>query len=510
MKKISIYLSIILVMGTVSCKKILDINDNPNSATNSTPQLTMPIALEGCARIVNTQYLSLGFWVGYYAGSASFAKPAATYSYDIQNTFGAGTWDALYNNLEDIDYVEKQAVALKLPMYEAIAKVLKVVNYQQLVDLWGNVPYTDALKGTGFFAPKYDDAQTIYEDMVKKVDTAINIMKQTGTPASILVNIDGQKIIMFNDVLDPANATTSSQAFVDQWVRFANTVKLRLLMMQSQIPGKDAYIKQNLTGLTTADFLQSGENAEVNPGYQNTKGKFNPFFGMFYSDVNTATDGYNSQKASKNVVDVYRALDDTLRLGYVFSIPATFDRFLGSEFGDPSGTPGAANFHKGSGFIVDPVRPAPIMTSMESLFLQAEAVQRGYLTGSAQALYEEAVRTSFEYDGVASAYAPYMAQTLPEISWANATDKIQLIIGQKWLALNGLNVLAVFNDYRRTGFPNEGTTSIIRAPLSTDPTSKGKVPLRLFYPQSETLYNTANVTAQGNIDIFNTPIFWDK
>jgi len=68
--------------------------------------------------------------------------------------------------------------------------------------------------------------------------------------------------------------------------------------------------------------------------------------------------------------------------------------------------------------------------------------------------------------------------------------------------MNGIDILAAYNDFRRTGFP--------AVPLSTDANSKGKVPVRIFYPQRETLLNNANVVAQGNVDVFTSTVFWDK
>ncbi|HTE32927.1 MAG TPA: SusD/RagB family nutrient-binding outer membrane lipoprotein [Chryseolinea sp.] len=511
MRKSSIFLALMVVGGLASCKKdLLDINKNPNAATSSTPQLTTPIALEGAARIVNTQYNNYAFWVGFYSGSAGFAKPGTTYTYDISSTYQAGTWDAIYNNLEDADYVEQQAIALKLPMYEGLAKVLKVIDYQQLVDQWGNVAYFDALHGLGHFTPKYDDAQAIYEDLVKKLDTAVAIFKNPATAQTILLNIDSKKIILFNNILKTTDPSTVP-LFLEQWARFANTIKLKLLLQQSQIPGRDAYIKQNLIGLGPDDFLRAGEDAAVNPGYQNTKGKFSPIFSVFFSDVATATDAFNSTKASANVIDVYTNMNDLDRLGWVFI--KNGPTFLGSIFGDPSGTTNAASFNRNAvnNVLLNPTRSAPIMISAESLFMQAEAAQRGYFSTSPipQTLYEAAVQASFAYEGLSAKAGAYLAQNRPEVSWTAAPDKIQLIIGQKWLALNSINNLTVYNDYRRTGFPvTSGAT--IQAPLSTDPNSKGKVPIRMFYPQNEALYNTDNVLAQGNIDVFNTPIFWDK
>jgi hypothetical protein len=146
-----------------------------------------------------------------------------------------------------------------------------------------------------------------------------------------------------------------------------------------------------------------------------------------------------------------------------------------------------------------------LMTAAQSLLLQAEAAQRGYINDDPKMLFQNAVTASFEFDGVQDAdiaAADYLAQANPEVNYDLATDKIKLIISQKWYVLNGIDILSVYNDYRRTGFPN--------VPLSIASGSKGKVPIRLLYPQREINLNGANVFQQGSIDPFSTPVFWNK
>jgi hypothetical protein len=493
MKRILFSLTTIAFMGIFGCKKsLLDINQNPNRATNSTAQLTTPVALENAARRANQSYVSLGFWIGYYSTSSGFAKPVETYTYDITSSFMSSVWDNLYNNLEDFDYVERKAIEQDVPVYNAIAKVMKAYDFHQLVDIYGNVPYSNALKGAGSFSPKYDEGQAIYEDLIKKIDTAITIFNTPHTAASINVSLDKAKILLFGGSLTAANIP----AFLNKWVRFSNTLKLKLLVQQSQMSGRDAYIKQNLQGLTSSDFLGLAENALVNPGYTTTAAKMNPWYAYFYTSNGTAGDGFKSTVASKYAIDQYKSTNDP-RISYFYTKVDT--DFTGSVFGDPSGTPKSANIGTPS---LSPTANAIIMTAAESLFLQAEAAQRGYISGDAKMLYENAVLASFQHTGNAAAYEDYMAQEDPAIQWDLASDKIALIIGQKWYAMNGINILATYNDYRRTGFP--------KVPLSTDLSSKGKIPVRLFYPQNEQLLNTANVTAQGTVDVFSTKVFWNK
>src|SRR6476661_7813453 len=100
MRRIFLSFAVLATLMMAGCKKdLLDINNDPNRAVISTPKLTMPVALEGAARVSNQSYFSLAFWTGYWATSAGFSKPGEVYTYDITNTFLAAVWDNLYNNI---------------------------------------------------------------------------------------------------------------------------------------------------------------------------------------------------------------------------------------------------------------------------------------------------------------------------------------------------------------------------------------------------------------------------
>ena len=147
---------------------------------------------------------------------------------------------------------------------------------------------------------------------------------------------------------------------------------------------------------------------------------------------------------------------------------------------------------------------SPILTDFESLFIQAEAAQRGLISGDAKSLYESAVTQSFIYMNLtAGAAAAYLSQSTGLVNFDLATDPKTLILTQKWLSLNGVAPVEIWTDYRRTGIPT------IR--FSPDP---GRVhdspPVRLLYPQDELNVNNDNVTAVGTIDPFTSKIFWQN
>jgi hypothetical protein len=142
---------------------------------------------------------------------------------------------------------------------------------------------------------------------------------------------------------------------------------------------------------------------------------------------------------------------------------------------------------------------------MESMFLQAEAAERGWISGDPQTLYQQAITASYEYllvTSADSAAAAYYSQGLPNVGWAASSNKLEAIIVQKWAALNGLDLLEVWSDYRRLHYPSD-------IPLSNSPNAVSSTPpVRLLYPAVEYQTNLASVQAEGTINQFTSKIFW--
>ncbi|HRQ50680.1 MAG TPA: SusD/RagB family nutrient-binding outer membrane lipoprotein, partial [Agriterribacter sp.] len=143
-----------------------------------------------------------------------------------------------------------------------------------------------------------------------------------------------------------------------------------------------------------------------------------------------------------------------------------------------------------------------LLGSFESLFLQAEAAERGWISGNAKAYYNLAIEESFTYMEAAAGYTGYITQD--EVDLDQAIDKIGRIIEQKWLSLNTINGFEAWNDFRRLGIP--AIPQSLRSP-NADPAYR---PLRLTYRKSELTGNGGEVAKQGTVDPFASAVFWDK
>jgi hypothetical protein len=495
------FLSLLFFVGIAGCKKQLDINENPNQATetNVTAELILPNALHGVGAQTALGYGWLANWMGHWSASGSFNPSTEESSYNITNTFAEGKWAGIYNVLFDLHQVEQKALASNQPFYRGIALIMKAHLFQNLVDLYGNVPYSQAFKPNEFPTPTFDKGEDIYADLQVKLDTAIGIMKT----APVTLAAESVDIVYGGDT--------------DLWIRLANTIKLRLLIRQTEVNPNPTTELAKIKA--EGGVLQSGESADVNPGYQNDVGKQNPFYGT-YGLLPSGQEANTFFRANAYSVNLLKTNNDP-RLGYFFK-PAkspgnAANPYVGTVYGsDPNAAFGGDQTSNiGMGLVKSFNQPQWIITSVESMFLQAEAIQRGWdiggpYAGNPKAAYEAAVRESFIWLGVpdAATAAAAFLQT-PAANWDNAignpeVDPIEFIVNQKYISLIGINPLEAWNDYRRLGVPSDVPLSVLAA------RGNRQIPVRLLYPQAELAVNQANVLAQGTIDPQTSKLFWDK
>jgi hypothetical protein len=315
----------------------------------------------------------------------------------------------------------------------------------------------------------------------------------------------------------------------EMWRKLVNTQRLKLLIRQSELFGSTPPTAE--LAKITADgsgFLMEGETAAVNPGYSNAEFQLNPFYNAYAKNFAGANaDDFN--RANNYVLNKLRSSND-IRYQYYFSPAATplnNNTYFGYDFGFVDQNPdqpkaGNSSNVAGKGLAKSPSQDQWIFTSVESLFLQAEAKQRGWIAGDPKAAFEDAVIESFNWLGttrvdVTNPGPPavtvtrnadyladeYLSQNIPLVDYAAAADKVKFIVMHKYLSLVGINNFEAWVDYRRLGVPTD-------LPPSLSPSRNNRnVPLRLLYPQEEYSFNSTNVTAQGVINAQTSKVFWD-
>lgn len=500
------YIIAFILLATViaGCKKTwLDVNTNPSALTTSSPDYLFTAGANRLAAASRDPHELGSYWSGQWTYSNTYIISTTIFSYQFNNT-NFNYWDTWYDVQKDLQTAIEFGDDKGQPYMKGPARILKTFIQQQLVDCYGDAPYFDALKGTGSLTPVFDDQKLIYEDLIKQLDTAIAELKANAfQPPGVSA-----------DIVWKGNVTN--------WVRFANSLKLRILIRQSRVSGRDSYIiaEINKAAATTEGFLASGQDAGVNPGYIASSGKMNPYYEQWgYNSSGGAQALARLPRPTKFLGDMLKASNDTFRLkriAYanggedannpgVSKLPELVSNYNFVPFGIASGYAAPSTPYPGPALIVKNQfnRNVYIMTAAESFFLLAEAKQRygGSITptGTAQSYYEQGVKESFRLTGTASSAATTLLTSGIDLAdWTASTDKLKAIWMQKWLAMVNYQGMEAWSEFRRTNFPN--------IPASASAPIGQKLPVRLFYPSSE---SASNPNVPGNIDVFNTRIFWD-
>lgn len=526
------------------CSKQLDINQNPNQAveTNIEPYILLPGGLTNTASNMNTGYASLSRYLGFIATAAGIAPSAEEESYNISTGFLNGAFTTPLDINYDLQYMQEKAAIKGQTFYVGTARIMKALNFARVVDAYNSIPYSQALQGLKFIAPKYDDPKAVYEDLINELDSGIAIIKAYDLNANPNVRTAD---LLYGSLISGTSAAAQKTA----WARFANTIKLRLLMHQANRADRQAYITTQMAKIVLegSGFLDSTKSASVNPGY--SQALPNPYYSTY--GFTLAGQDAGSSRANNNLLNMLK-LDSDPRVGFIYkpiltALPANSaeptptlapTNYRGNDYGlatdnsvhryqtsnyvsrvggttDKGLTAGALS-GTSTGIIKGWDMPAWIITSVESLFLQAEAIQRGYLPGSAEAAYKKAVQESFIWLNTGTTQALSVSQFLTwyngavgksyqaNVVYTAAPDKLKLIAYQKYLALVGLDAEETWTDYRRNGaYPviqlsqNSARSSLL-------------LPIRLLYPSTEINNNGPNVPAVGRQSgsQFTDKIWW--
>lgn len=348
----------------------------------------------------------------------------------------------------------------------AIAEVMEVYAWYYLVTTFGDIPYTEAMDVENT-QPAYDDQQTIYMDLLSRLDAAINNMDVTGD------SYDASDLIYNGDV--------------EAWMKFANSLKLKMGMTIADVNSSQA---QSIveSAVAAGVFTSNADNAEIS--YLGAPPNTNPLW------VDLVQSGRKDFVAAKTVVDKLIALDDP-RLEVFITNDNTGTGFSG-------GIPGASNnyatYSKPGDAFIDPTLPGVYLSYDEVEFYLAEAVERGYnVPGTAAEHYKNAVTASIMYwGGTAAEATTYLSQ--PGVAY-NSANWEQSVGEQKWLALYNRGWDA-WIEWRRLDYPA----------LVKPPTANSDIPLRFTYPVPEQNLNRANYDAASSAigsDEVTTRLFWD-
>jgi len=350
----------------------------------------------------------------------------------------------------------------------AIIELLTVYSYHNLVDIFGNIPYSEALDVNNI-SPVYDDAATVYTDLIARIDAA-------------------------QAQLDPAFGSFGSADLiyngdVAMWKLFANSLKLKIGTNLSDV--NPTLARSTIESAITAGvFTSSDEDALLHYlGAIHT----NPI----YDDL--VQSGRDDFIPANTVVDLMNSLSDPRRNDYFTTLNG---QYLGGIYGENNPYP---DYSHVAPAITEPTFPGVLLTYYEVLFYQVEAAVRGWSAGGTPAnLYNMAVTESILWwGGTAAEASAYLAQ--PNVAYNSAAGTWQQKIGtQEYLAFYARG-LEGYTTWRRLDYPIFNIAPTI--------TSYNQIPKRFTYPINEQTLNNANYTAASQAiggDLLTTKLFWDR
>jgi len=390
-------------------------------------------------------------------------------------------WSVMYKDvLKDLDeaskiitettYTTDELNALKQNKL-AIIEILNVYAYANLVETFGDVPYTEALDINNL-TPKYDDGLTIYKDLIVRLDVAIDNLEP---------DLDS---FGANDLIYEGN--------VSNWEKFATSLKLRMGILLADVEPElsQATVQSAYAGNL---IMSNSENAAYQ--YRSTDPNTNPI----YADL--VLSGRQDFVAAITVIDILEERNDP-RLSLYFE--PVDGEFVGGEIG--AAAPYATTSKLTERFNT-PTEPGILFDYSEVEFLLAEAAARGYSVGDVETHYNAGITASILYWGGTQAQADeYLAQ--PNVAYASAiaasdaTTPWKEVIGtQKWIALfnRGLEAWTSIRllDYPKMAEPAEALSGY---------------PNRYTYPVVEQSINAASREAAASAiggDQTETMLFWD-
>lgn len=492
-------IAVLLALGVGACNSdtLTDVNQDPNNPTSAPPGPVFTSAAR----------LAMNRWLGGGAmdlrGPEFTAQHLAEVQYpdeDAYRRLGPGDTDGDFINaysqeLKNLQSVIDVGKTGNQPLLWGPAMVLRSLVFSYITDVWGDVPYSEALRGdSGVITPKYDAQKDIYTGLFADLNAAVTAMAAAPAGAA---------------KLGAADPFFSGNAL--GWQRFANSLRLRLAMRLANVDATTAQAQiqaaliapggVDSSNADNARFPWPGDGVYDNPWMVNFRTR----------DDHRMSNTLMNEMLPRNDPRIPVFAQPTVANPSVYAgMPNALTQSGASAYFTISSRPGAVFYgatvyscptcgaRTGAKF------PSFAMTYAEVSFTLAEAAERGWITGTAASLYNQAIQASMAQWGVtdATAISTFLADTA--IAYKGGTPGLRQIALQKWIALytNGVQAWA---EWRRTCVP----ATLVPGPYSLE----NSVPRRYQYSVREASVNGANVAAaiarQGP-DVFSTRMYWDN
>ena len=465
MNKIKILFLTFILIAFSSCSSWLDVNTDPNYPSTLPSTMPLTAGMASASTIIGGQYATMGgLWSQFYTQDNTANQYKTWDSYQITPGFMNGEYSKIYTGaLYDFKRVIKDAEEVNDWNSYLIATVMDVYTYQVLVDLYGQIPYTEACMGSENTKPKFDNGSDIYIDLLARLDKALAQDFELQSNVK-LTNED----LVFN-------------GNIALWKDFANTLKLKIAIRQyAAKPTESAKIINDMLAAGT-QFLT--EDASVK-AYKDQPGQYNPLF-----DTQKGTGNANLRASNTTLNYLVDNNDTRLSKMYLKGNEGTYLGLPQGAFSTPTAVAPQGSLSK---LVMASTDPVVFMSEAESYFLQAEALLKCKAGAGVKDMYNKGVTAAFARFDIASD-AEEMITKGGKYEYTAQTEKdgLDQIITQKWLSMFLRQGLEAFFEFNRTGYPTIFTPSV--ESIFVD---KKAFPRRLVFPQYELNSNADNVPAR--------------
>lgn len=474
----------------------MDVNEDPNVPTDVSVEYVLPSGITSVAYVLGGRYQVLGaLWSQHWTQSLGASQYTGLDSYDISSSTYDGQFGELYAGaLENFDFIRQQAQQNENWSFYLMSTVMQAFTFQLLVDLYDQVPFSEALDGENEnFTPKYENGQDIYDKLIIRIDEALS------------------KDFEAESSEDPGNNDILFEGDIDAWIAFANTLKLKLYLRQ-------CYARPEVSGEGIEklydDEVEFLETDVVITEFSDESGRRNP---LYATDVIFFGNNPNLV-VSNTFLSFMNDRADLDRLDLLFNFPEAGGGHKGlaqGNYNDPD-EPSGTNSSSYSKPFMSPFWPVFLMSAMESHLLQAEAIVRYGVDEYSQAKehYERAIDISFLQLGLTNSeeyYGPGDVYQFPP-EGSELEEIIETIIIQKWVCLANFQSLETFFEHNRTGYPQVSEVPYDDAnyesgefTVSVNNVTSGRFPKRLIFPESE---YTSNPNTPSKKEVWEN-VWWD-
>ena len=480
MMNIKKFLIILLTFGMfASCTdELADLNIDPNKSPSAKPAEVLSSAQGFLGYVIDGQYnVRSALWAQYWTWGPGVAIG------NIERYVSDGTdydngWARMYSGaLADLDFVEKSDAKV----HAGIAKIMKAYSFQLLVDHFGNIPFTEALTGAteGNFAPNYDNGQDVYNALVPLIDEGIALLGSSGS-------VGTEDFIYGGSVAN--------------WTKFANSLKLKVLLRQANVKDVGTEVKALVAG---GNFISSAADIAQVP-FAGTSGNENPMYAAFERSLGLFYIASNS-----SLLHLQETNDP--RLPAFYNLATASNSYVGIAQGSIDSEPftnSKANYSVAGSNAYGKANGVILMSPWEVWFLRAEAAARYGTADNATSAFNSAISSNFAYLGVDGADA--FATSLNFDGLTSLKDKLKAIGTQKWVSMNGTQEDESWIETRRFNTADNPFFYDPASGLMKKPTisvlGDGVHPSVWLYPQSEMSLN-GSAPAQRTL---TDKVFWDN